>query len=249
MLSQEKRVDSIQRAHHRWQSPALGREMEMLVFGHAGARVLVFPTSMGRFFDWEDRGMVGALGECLAKGWIQMFCVDSVDAESWYADTLSPAERARRHDDYDRYVHTEVIPFSVRTNPTPFLIATGASFGAYHAANFSFRYPHLVGRLIGMSGYYDITRWTGGHSDDTVYFHNPAHYLLHEHEPERLEALRHIDIILATGRDDSGRPNNEHLSRLLWDKGIWHALRIWDGFAHDWPWWQQMIRLYIGGPA
>jgi esterase/lipase superfamily enzyme len=41
--------------------------MEMLVFGEAGQRVLAFPTSMGRFFDWEDRGMVSAL-EALEAG-------------------------------------------------------------------------------------------------------------------------------------------------------------------------------------
>jgi hypothetical protein len=46
----------VNREHHRWHSPSLGRDMELLVFGHAGARMLVFPTSMGRFFEWEDRG-------------------------------------------------------------------------------------------------------------------------------------------------------------------------------------------------
>jgi len=44
------------REYQHWYSPSLGREMELLIFGHAGARVLVFPTSMGRFFEWEDRG-------------------------------------------------------------------------------------------------------------------------------------------------------------------------------------------------
>ncbi len=221
--------------------------MELLVFGHGGARVLVFPTSMGRFFDWEDRGMIAALDEHLNQGWVQLFCVDSVDRESWYAKERPPIGRARRHVQYDRYVATEVLSFTAAQNPNPFLIATGASFGAYHAVNFAFRYPHLVGRVIGMSGYYDIKRWTGGYSDDNVYFNNPCDFLPHEYDAVRLAALRRIDIILATGRDDSGRPNNEFLSGVLWSKDIWHALRIWDGWAHDWPWWQHMLRLYIGG--
>jgi esterase/lipase superfamily enzyme len=34
---------------------------------------------------------------------------------------------------------------------------------------------------------------------------------------------------------------------VLWGKDIWHALRIWDGWAHDWPWWREMIQRYIGG--
>jgi esterase/lipase superfamily enzyme len=51
----------MQREYQRWTSAALGRDMEMLVFGHASAPVLVFPTSMGRFYEHEDFGMVSAL--------------------------------------------------------------------------------------------------------------------------------------------------------------------------------------------
>ena len=35
--------------------------MEMLVFGHAGTPILAFPSSMGRYFEWEDFKMVDAL--------------------------------------------------------------------------------------------------------------------------------------------------------------------------------------------
>jgi esterase/lipase superfamily enzyme len=62
-----------------------------------------------------------------------------------------------------------------------------------------------------------------------------------------LEQLRHQDIILVTGRDDPHRGNTEYLSGALWSKGVGNALRLWDGWAHDWPWWKQMLRLYIGG--
>ena len=221
--------------------------MELLVFGRAGARVLVFPTSMGRFYDWEDRGMIEALGEHLERGWVQLFCVDSVDAESWYAKGKHPAQRAQRHEEYERYVLYEVLPFTTERNPNLFLIATGASFGAYHAVNFAFRRPRVVQRVIGLSGLYDIKRQTNGYSDPLVYAHDPSHYMIDEANPDRLAALREMDIILAIGRDDPSRPDNEHLSEVLWSKGIWHALRIWDGWAHDWPWWKQMTLRYIGG--
>ena len=52
------------------------------MFGHHGAPVLVFPTSKGKFYEYEDRGMVGALNDHLERGWIQLYCVESVDAES-----------------------------------------------------------------------------------------------------------------------------------------------------------------------
>lgn len=52
---------------------------------------------------------------------------------------------------------------------------------------------------------------------------------------------------MAVGRDDPAYPTNEELSGILWGKGIGNALRIWDGWAHDWPYWERMIQLYIGG--
>jgi esterase/lipase superfamily enzyme len=44
----------VKREYHKWFSPSLGRDMELLVFGHTGARVLVFPTREGRFYDYEN---------------------------------------------------------------------------------------------------------------------------------------------------------------------------------------------------
>src|SRR5947209_16954401 len=153
------------REYHSWFSPSLERNMELLVFGHAGARVLVFPTSMGSFFEWEDRGMIAELGEHVEQGWLQIFCVDSVDGESWYAKWKHPADRALRHMQYERYLLSEVLPFTTQRNSNSFLITTGTSFGAYHALNLALRHPRLVDRVIGMSGLYDIRRFTEGYSD------------------------------------------------------------------------------------
>lgn len=235
------------REFHRWYSPSLGRDMEMIIAGHAGARVLVFPTSKGRFYEWEDRGIFDTLGHHLEQGWIQLYCVDSVDAESWYAWWNHPGARAWRHVQYENYLLNEVLPLSQSKNPNPFLITVGASFGAYHAVNLALRHPHLVGRTIGMSGIYDISRWTSGHSDENIYFNNPVAYIPNEHDWGRLEALRRMDIVLVVGQDDGLRSSSEALSAQLWDKGVGNALRIWDGWAHDWPYWHQMLLQYIGG--
>lgn len=237
------------REYHRWYSPSLGRDMELLVFGHAGARVLVFPTSKGKYYEWEDRGMINTLGHQIENGWLQVYCVDSVDAESWYAHWKHPGDRAWRQTQYENYLLHEVLPLSWQKNQNPFLITTGASFGAYHAVNLALRHPHLVGRTIGMSGIYDISRWADGQSDGLIYSQNPSWYIPNEHDWGRLEALRRMDIILAVGADDSLRGNNEYLSGQLWQKGIGNALRIWDGWSHDWPYWHKMLQLYIGGQS
>jgi esterase/lipase superfamily enzyme len=235
------------REYHRWFSPSVGRDMELLQFGHAGSRVIVFPSSMGRFHEWEDQGMIAALAPAIEQGWFQLWCVNSLDVESWYAKWKRPGDRALAHAAYDAYVRDEVLTLTEHRNGGSFLITAGASFGAYHAMSFGLRYPHRVGRVVGLSGLYDIREQTDGYSDETVYFHNPADYILGEHDERRLAAIRRMDIIIAIGRDDGMRPGNEEFSRRLDSKGIWHALRIWDGWAHDWPYWREMIGRYIGG--
>ena len=72
----------MQRQYIKWHSPSLHREMELLAFGDRGFPVLVFPTSGGRFFEYEDRGMVNALRPKIDRGELQVICVDSVDQES-----------------------------------------------------------------------------------------------------------------------------------------------------------------------
>lgn len=235
------------REYHRWYSPHLNRDMELLIFGHSGARVLIFPTSQGKFYEWEDRGMIWTLREPLEQGWLQLYCVDSIDAESWYCSWAHPGGRAYRHHQYFEYLLYEVLPLSVQKNENPFLMTIGASFGAFHAMSFGLKYADKVDRIIGLSGIYDIRMFTGGYSDDYVYFNNPMQFIPHEHEPQRLAALQHLDIIMAVGREDRLLHSSRDMSRVLWEKGIGNALREWDGWSHDWPYWQKMLSLYING--
>ncbi|MDQ3697576.1 MAG: alpha/beta hydrolase-fold protein [Gemmatimonadota bacterium] len=235
------------RQYHRWHSGALGRDMELLAFGHAGARVIVFPTSMGRFWEWEDFGMIRNLVDHLDQGWLQLYCVDSVDGESWYNTHVHAIVRAARHAQYDRYLADELLPFTAWRNPNPFVIATGASFGAYHALAFALRHPERVGRVLGMSGLYDIRRFADGAMSDDLYYANPFDFVANEQDPERIAAMQRLDIIFAVGRDDPAYQNNVDMSARLWQRGIGNALRVWDGWAHDWPYWKGMVRHYIGG--
>lgn len=235
------------REYHRWYSPSLNRDMELLVFGHAGARCLVFPTSKGKYYEWEDRGMVNALADQIERGWLQLYCVDSVDEESWYASWAHPSGRAQRHMQYDSYLVNEVLPLTRAKNDNPFMVATGASFGAYHAMNFGLKHPEQTGRILAMSGMFDIRRFTGGYSDDNVYFNNPIQFIPNEYDDYRLTYLRNLDIIMATGHDDRLTQSSREMSGALWSKGIGNALREWDGWAHDWPYWYQMVTKYISG--
>ena len=232
----------------RWYSPNTERDMDMLVFGHAGARVLVFPTSHGAYHEYRDRGMIDALAQHIEQGWLQVYCVDSFDGMSWYAKYLSVNERVWNHLQYERYLVNEVLPYGKARNPNPYVIAHGCSFGAFHAALLAFRNPHLVDRVVGLSGYYDSTRFLGPGSEEAAYLVNPMAFVAGIHDPHQRDLMQHLDIILAVGRDDASFANNVAFSNTLWDQKVWHALRVWDGWSHDWPYWREMVLHYIGGP-
>src|SRR3981081_4132238 len=78
------------REYNKQYSHELGRDMESLVFGHAGLPILVFPTSRGRYFEYEDAGMIRILAGKLEAGQIQIFCMDAVDEESLYNKSVHP---------------------------------------------------------------------------------------------------------------------------------------------------------------
>ncbi len=162
----------MERQYAREYSHALGRDMELLHFGSRGRPLLVFPTSQGRFYQWEDFGLVGALAPWTDSGAIQLVCVDSVDGESWYAADKHPAERVLRHIQYERYLLDEVLP---RMPESP--VTCGASFGALHAVLIAARHPSRIGGLVAMSGAYDTSRWLDGHTDDNTYFTNLPAFL------------------------------------------------------------------------
>jgi esterase/lipase superfamily enzyme len=242
----------VQREYRKWFSQRLGREMELLVFGHAGAKVLVFPTREGRFYDYENWGLVEALRQSLEGGHIRLFCVDGVDSESFYCRSVPPPARAERHCQYESYIIHEVIPFLHSENGSPFLIAHGCSIGAYHAINLALRYPTLFCRVVALSGRYDLTRAVGvfedlfsGYYDENVYFLTPNHFLPNLHDAYLLDSMRRMHITLAVGENDPFHESNRVLSQALADKGIPHHLAIWPGEAHKASYWRGMIPHYL----
>lgn len=232
---------------HSWYSTALDRTMALQVLGHAGARALVFPTILGTHTEWLDRGMDQVLKSHLENGWIQLFCLDQVHSESWYAEHKTIPDRVRRQLEYDRYLVEEVLPFTQQVNDSAFVIAVGADFGAYQAAVFGLRHPTLVHRIIGLSGLYDISYLTDGYVDAAVTTCNPFTFIQIEQDNTRIDAMRRQDIVLAVGRDDPVCGNNTQFSGVLWGRGISNTLRLWEGWAHDWSAWKEMILKYIDG--
>lgn len=234
------------REYHKWYSPRLGRDMELLVFGHAGLPVLVFPTSGGRFYEFEDRGMIGALGGRIDGGHLQVYCVDSVDMESWYNRNVPPRWRIARQLQYQEYVLREVVPYIKRANWNRKLITLGCSFGGYHAANIAFRHPDVFTGMLSMSGAFDVSNFLHGYHDQDVYFNMPPQYLANMSDHWFLDRYRQNTYVLATGEHDQCWNANERLAAVMRGRGIPVRLDVWgNGTGHDWPWWHQMMREYL----
>jgi esterase/lipase superfamily enzyme len=226
--------------------------MELLAFGHAGAKVLVFPTRQGRFYDYENWGLVESLRHSIDGGHIRLFCVDGIDSESFYCRWAAPWCRVNRHRQYERYIVDEVVPLMRAENGSQSLIVHGCSIGAYHAMNLALRYPWLFCKVVALSGRYDLTRPFGpfedlfsGHYDQDIYFLTPNHYLPNLDDPGFLNHIRRMEITMAVGEHDPFRESNCILSQALANKHVPHQLAIWPGEAHRARYWREMVPNYL----
>ena len=237
--------------HQKWYSPTLGQDMELKVFGHYGKPVIVFPAQGGRFYDFDNFGMVAAIKTHIESGRVKLFCVDSLDNQTWANWQAHPADRARRHQDYDRYITDEVAPFvrqHCNHSPQRF-IATGASMGGYHAANFFFRHPDIFDGVIALSGVYRLNMFVGDYMDDNVYFNSPIHYLSALDDPWYLDQYQQSDIIICCGQgawEDEMIADAQAMKHILESKGIPHWVDFWGyDVNHDWPWWRKMLPYFL----
>ena len=233
------------RDHVKWGSPNLYREMEFLWFGHAGRPIIMFPTSGGGYNENEDFHLVDSVGDKIDRGELQVICVDSVDQDSWYNQRAHPAARVNRHLQYDSYLRHELVPYIQHRAGRGDLMTYGASFGAFHAANFAGRYPDVVSRAICFSGKYDIHDFLDGYWDEDCYFNCPTAYMANADE-ETARRLSNVGWVIATGEEDSLVSNNKHFAWLLSSKGIPVHAEFWEGqFGHDWPWWREHLRRFV----
>lgn len=240
------------REYHTWFSPALQRNMELLVFGHHGRAVLFFPTRTARFYDYENWGIIESMKHQINNGEIQLFCVDSIDSESFYNTLVHPSLRISRHQQYEQYLLEEVVPFMHTKNGGDFLETAGCSMGAYHAINLALKYPSLFKKAVGISGRYDLTKSPGdfkdlldGFRNESVYYNMPIQYISNMTDEHLLADARKLEIILAIGEADPFLYDNKELSQLLWSKNIPNQLYIWESNAHRPRYWIKMAPLYI----
>lgn len=237
--------------YHKWYSTHLGHDMEMKVYGWYGKPMLVFPAQGGRFYEFEDFRMIEAISDFIEGGKIKVFTVDSIDNESWANWGVHPADRAWRHEDYDKYITREVAPFIEHHNHQSGqkYIVTGVSMGAYHAGNFFFRHPEIFDTVIAISGLFQLRMFIGDYTDENVYLNSPLYYLPNLTDPWYLEQYRNSRIIVGVGRgawEDEMIADANTLGNILEAKNIPHWIDYWgNDVNHDWPWWRKMMPYFL----
>jgi esterase/lipase superfamily enzyme len=242
----------MKREYHKWFSPNLSRDMELLIFGQSGANVIVFPTRVGRFYDYENWKIVDALRPKIEEGHLRLICLDSVDEESLYCNWKRSEDRIKRHIQYENYILEEVIPLIFQTNHNHTLISHGCSLGAYHAMNLACRHPKLFCKVVSLSGRYDLTKQMNSHRDlfdefynEDIYFNTPSHFLSNLNDESVIANLKKMEFVFAIGKEDAFYENNIHFKEILEKLGLNYSFYTWEGEAHKAKYWANMVRIYL----
>jgi len=231
-------------------SNALCHDMTYRVYGESGKPVVAFPCSQAHDNLWEDFGMVDALAEYIENGTIQLFCMDSIDDDTFFRTDCNRNKAIRCYERYLSYIATEFLPGLVEASGQKVLL-TGCSMGAYHAANIYFRWPELADSVIALSGVYS-PQWfldLDEHMTEAALKNSPLDYLAQPIDDERKEQYCEAKLIFCAGQGDGEEDmlsDTRALAEVLESQGIEAWVDVWgDDATHDWPWWKEQINYFL----
>ena len=242
----------MERRHVMLHADALGAELGVIAYGHYGRPLLAFPSQQGHCWDYENMGMVDAVAGLIDGGRVKLYCVDTIDGQTWHNGSIPLEEAGRRHAAYEDWILNRVVPWIAEdTGGGGELIVTGCSFGAFHAANFCLKRADLFPLAICQSGVYDVSVVGWGDRGDSVYFNNPAEYVANL-EGDHLDWLRsRASLLLVCGQgqweDTTGAlASTNRFAQLLGEKGIGCELDLWGhDVPHDWHSWRAQLAHHL----
>lgn len=238
--------------HTVFTSQVLGQDLEVMMYGHGGMPCLVFPSQNGNCRDYAGFGMVEVARPWVEAGKLQLYCVDSLDEQTWSAYHRPPRERLLRQEAWMKHLTEEFVPFMYRdSGHTGRLMTTGCSMGAFHAANIQFRYPDLFGTTVALSGAYDASWLLFQYMDDLVYLNSPVHSIGGMPEGHHfINKYNDSRIILCCGQgawEEEMLRSLGLLERAMQQKGIHVWVDRWGhDVNHDWNWWRSQLAYFLG---
>jgi esterase/lipase superfamily enzyme len=132
-------------------------DMPLVAYGHAGYPLLMFPTAAADYLEYERFHLVDAIKDLIEGGLIRAYSINSVNRYSLLNKESHPAWKVEMLERYDKYILEEVLPLirnECGEDARP--LTTGASLGAFLAANTYFKHSDQFRGTIAMSGSSDI---------------------------------------------------------------------------------------------
>jgi esterase/lipase superfamily enzyme len=237
---------------HRWYSPSIEQDVQLVRWGHFGAPVLIFPTAGGDAEEIERFLLIRALEPLLNAGRIKVYSIDSVAGRAWISGQHSPEYCSWLQNRFDAFVYHEVTP-AIRADCRSEdleLIAAGASIGAFNSVATVCRHPEAYRLAIAMSGTFDLSKYLNGSINQDFYFSSPLHYLP-DLEGDLLQVLRKRLILMPTGEgnwEDIGE--SWRMARVLGAKQVPNRVDPWGPqYHHSWVTWREMLPKYLSEAA
>lgn len=231
-------------------SAYLRREMETKQYGQGGVPCLVLPTGSGRFYEWEDAGMTGALASLIEGGKVTLFCADGINAESWLGRG-DARRRAEMQERWHAYLCEELLPVIAERCPGTAPLVLGCDLGAAQAALLALREPERFAGCVALSGRYNAADFFGPDKDDLVFRNDPMQFLpaLPAGHP-RLQALKNSTVWLCAGQgqgEEEPLASAQALAKAMRAQGLAPELDVWgNDVSHDWYWWQKEMPYLLG---
>ncbi len=223
--------------------------MTVKTYGESGLPVLVFPTQDAMSDNFENFGMIETLKNFIDDEKIQLFCVDTVDQETWSNVWGDKIWRADRQENYYNYIIEEVLPFiRQRNNKLP--VTVGCSLGGFHSAIVFFRRPELFAGFLSLSGVYDAKFFFDGWMNPVLYNNSPTDFLSNmpkDHDYIKIYNSKKIILCVGQGNwEEEGRRTTSIMRNIFNEKKI-NALTDFWGYDvdHDWYWWKKQILYFL----
>ena len=232
-------------------SKNLGKDMSIRVYGDSGWPIIAFPIQDAMSDSYEQFGMVDAMKDYLEGGKVQLFVLDSVDAEGWSDRGGDNVLRVKVIEAFYNYVCEEVVPFVHERNGSDLRPLTmGCSLGATHALVAFLRRPDLFQGVIALSGGYDAQFFFGDWMNTTLYFNSPVHFLPNTPQDHPYISLyNRREIVLCCGQgawEEEGLRTEHIVDDAFRALGVNAWCDYWGtDVDHDWPWWQKQIQYFL----
>lgn len=225
--------------------------MTIKIYGFGGVPILIFPTQDAMSDNFENFGMIDTLDDFIKRGKIQLFCVDTVDTETWSNVWGDKVWRANRQENYYKYIIEEVLPFIRTKNFSKILpVVAGCSLGGLHAAITFFRRPELFSGILSLSGAYDAKFFFDGWLNPTLYDNSPTDFLKNispTHEYIKIYNSKKIILCIGQGRwEEEGIRTTAIMKKIFAEKNISGVTDFWGyDVDHDWYWWKKQILYFL----